>query len=138
MNPVAIGILIGLIVGKPIGIVGTAWIVARFTRATLNPAIGWRDILAIGLLAGIGFTVALLITELAYTGDSALLDAAKVAVFTASVGAALLASVVLVTRNRHYRQQAVVEEADANMDGIPDVYQATGDGEGDTDGRATH
>ena len=138
MNPVAIGILIGLILGKPIGIVGTAWIVARFTRATLNPAIGWRDIFAVGLLAGIGFTVALLITELAYTGNSALLDAAKVAVFTASVGAALLASVALVTRNRHYRQQAVVEEADADMDGIPDVYQATGDGEGNTDGRATH
>lgn len=138
-NPVAIGILVGLIIGKPIGIVGTAWIVARFTRATLNPAIGWRDIFAVGLLAGIGFTVALLITELAYTGNSALLDAAKVAVFAASVGAALLASVVLLSRNRHYRKQALVEEeAEANMGGFPGDHLPSNDGEGDTGDQVTH
>jgi len=128
-SPVAIGVLAGLVIGKPIGVVGTAWVVARFTRASLSPAIGWRDIGAIGLLAGIGFTVALLITELAYSSSPAQLDAAKVAVFTASVVSALLASGVLLARNRHYRRVALVEEADADGDGIPDVYQRPSSGD---------
>lgn len=129
-NPVAIGIVVGLVVGKPIGVVGTSWVVARFTRASLNPAIGWRDVMAIGLLAGIGFTVALLITELAYGTSPNDLDSAKVAVFTASVASALLASVVLLSRNRHYRRVSAVEEADVDRDGVPDVYQGTPDSPG--------
>ena len=65
-TPVAIGIIVGLVVGKPIGVLGGAWLTARFTRATLTPDLGWRDVGAIGVIAGIGFTVALLISELAY------------------------------------------------------------------------
>jgi NhaA family Na+:H+ antiporter len=122
-SPVAIGIMVGLVVGKPLGVVGTSWLMARFTKATLNPAIGWRDVFAVGLLAGIGFTVALLITELAYTGDLMRLDGAKVAVFTASVVSAILAGIVLIGRNRHYRLLATIEEADEDQDGVPDVYQ---------------
>jgi len=137
-NPVAIGIMAGLILGKPIGVVATAWLMARFTRARLNPAIGWQDVIAVGMLAGIGFTVALLITELAYSDNIALLDSAKVAVFTASVLSALVASVLLLARNRHYRREAAVEEADVDGDGVPDVYQRSADGEGGTPPRATH
>lgn len=122
-SPVAIGIMVGLVVGKPLGVVGTSWLMARFTKASLNPAIGWRDVFAVGLLAGIGFTVALLITELAYTGDLMRLDGAKVAVFTASVVSAILAGIVLIGRNRHYRLLATIEEADEDQDGVPDVYQ---------------
>lgn len=122
-NPVAIGVMAGLVVGKPIGILLTAALVARFTRASLNSAIRWMDVAAIGLLAGIGFTVALLITELGYDDAPALLDSAKVAVLSASVIAALLASVVLLTRNRHYARVARVEERDDDGDGVPDVYQ---------------
>jgi NhaA family Na+:H+ antiporter len=122
-NPVAIGVLVGLVVGKPVGILLTAWVMARFTRARLNPSIGWPDVVAIGLLAGIGFTVALLITELAYVDNIAQLDAAKVAVFSASVIAAVVASVVLLGRNRHYARVDKVENADLDGDGIPDVYQ---------------
>jgi len=124
-------VLAGLIIGKPIGVVVTAWLVARFTRASLNPDIGWRDVSAVGLLAGIGFTVALLITELAFTSSPGQLDAAKVAVFTASVVSALIASVVLLSRNRHYRRVALVEEADVDGDGIPDVYQRPAPGDAD-------
>jgi Na+:H+ antiporter, NhaA family len=137
-NPVAIGIMAGLILGKPIGVIATAWLTARFTRARLNPAIGWQDVLAVGMLAGIGFTVALLITELAYTSDGGLLDSAKVAVFSASVLSALIAAVLLLSRNRHYRSQARVEEADLDGDGIPDVYQTGPEGEGATPPRPTH
>jgi NhaA family Na+:H+ antiporter len=137
-NPVAIGIMAGLVVGKPIGVVTTAWFMARFTRARLNPAIGWRDVLAVGMLAGIGFTVALLITELAYSTNEGLLDSAKVAVFTASVISALLAAIMLLTRNRHYRREAAVEEADVDGDGIPDVYQTGEAGEPGASSRPTH
>ena len=137
-NPVAIGIMAGLILGKPIGVVTTAWFMARFTRARLNPAIGWRDVLAVGMLAGIGFTVALLITELAYSDNIGLLDSAKTAVFTASVISALIASVLLLARNRHYRREAAIEEADVDGDGIPDVYQQAADGEAGTPPQGTH
>ena len=137
-NPVAIGIMAGLILGKPLGVVATAWLMARFTRARLNPAIGWQDVIAVGMLAGIGFTVALLITELAYSDNIGLLDSAKTAVFTASVISALIASVLLLARNRHYRREAAIEEADVDGDGVPDVYQQAADGEAGTPSQGTH
>jgi NhaA family Na+:H+ antiporter len=123
-TPVAIGILIGLVVGKPIGVFCFAWLTARFTRASLSPDIGWRDVAAVGVLAGIGFTVALLITELAFYTDPERLDSAKIAVLTASVIAAALAAIALTARNRHYAEVYAREEADEDGDGIPDVYQS--------------
>jgi NhaA family Na+:H+ antiporter len=122
-SPIAIGIIIGLVLGKPIGVVGATWLTARFTRAQLHPSIAWRDIGAIGLLAGIGFTVALLITELAYEDQVNALDSAKIAVLLASVLAAAVAGLALLSRNRHYARVAAVEERDEDRDGIPDVYQ---------------
>lgn len=122
-SPIAIGVILGLVLGKPIGVFLGAWVTARFTRASLSPDISWRDVGAIGVLAGIGFTVALLITELAYEGETALLDSAKVAVLTASVIAALLATVALRLRGRHYASVHAEETKDADEDGIPDVYQ---------------
>ena len=121
-NPIAIGVIVGLVVGKPIGVIGTAWLMAKFTRASLNSSVRWRDVLAVGLLAGIGFTVSLLISELAFT-ERLELDAAKIGVLAASVLAALLATIVLLSRNRFYAEVAATEEADVNQDGIPDVYQ---------------
>ena len=79
---------------------------------------------AIGVIAGIGFTVALLISELAYESDAALLESAKVAVLSASVIAALLAGVAIRARNRHYAAVWARESADEDEDGIPDVYQS--------------
>ena len=98
-SPVAIGVIIGLVVGKPVGIVLTSWIVARFTRASLAPTIRWADVTAVGILAGIGFTVALLIAELAFD-QSAQLASAKLAILVASVAAGLLAAGVLAVRGR--------------------------------------
>ena len=126
-SPVAIGIIIGLVLGKPIGVVGATWLTARFTRAQLHSSIAWRDIGAIGLLAGIGFTVALLITELAYQDQVQQLDSAKIAVLLASVLAAGVAGLALLSRNRHYARVAAVEERDDDHDGIPDVYQQSPD-----------
>jgi NhaA family Na+:H+ antiporter len=122
-TPAAIGILVGLVIGKPIGVVAGAWVTARFTRASLSPDINWRDVGAVGVLAGIGFTVALLITELAFPTDEALMSSAKVAVLTASVLAAALATVAILGRNRHYAAVHARETADEDADGIPDVYE---------------
>ena len=123
-TPVAIGIVVGLVVGKPLGVFGLAWLTARFTRASLSPGIAWRDVAAVGVLAGIGFTVALLITELAYEIDPTRLDSAKIAVLTASVIAAGLAAIGLHARSRHYAEVFAREHADRDGDGIPDVYGA--------------
>jgi NhaA family Na+:H+ antiporter len=71
----------------------------------------------------VGFTVALLITELGYQDNSDLMDSAKIAVLVASVIAAAIAAVALLSRGRAYAAIAKVEEADLDKDGIPDVYQ---------------
>lgn len=129
-SPVALGILLGLFLGKPIGVVGGAWLAATFTRARLSSQLAWRDIMAVGLIAGIGFTVSLLITELAFYDNIAVLDQAKLAVLGGSVISAIAASFALISRSRAYRRIAEEEEIDADNDGVPDVYQRGGSSSG--------
>ena len=123
-NPVAIGIVLGLVVGKPIGVLLGAGLTARFTRGVPGQrALRWLDIVAVGLLAGIGFTVSLLIAELAFDYGSPFRSAAKIAVLAASVIAAVLAVVALRVRARVLpRVWTTSEERDEDQDGIPDVY----------------
>ena len=102
-DPVAVGIVVGLVVGKVVGVLGTTWLVARFTRAELDPGLRWVDLFGVSLLAGIGFTVSLLVGELAFGAGSEVDDHVRIAVLAASVIAAVLASVVLGARNRAYR-----------------------------------
>ncbi len=99
-SPIFIGIVLGLVLGKPIGVVAVSWLLARFTKAELAEEISWRDVFAVGVLAGIGFTVALLIAELAFYGDAALTNTAKVGVLTASAIATLFAIAILQMRKR--------------------------------------
>lgn len=101
-EPIALGIIVGLVVGKPIGVVGGAWLVTRLRSVHLTDVLSWRDIIAVGIVAGVGFTVSLLITELAFEESPALLTDAKLAVLTASVISAALASVALLRRGRHH------------------------------------
>jgi NhaA family Na+:H+ antiporter len=122
-SPVTLGVLVGLLIGKPIGVIGGAWLMARFTRASLNPALRWSDVAAVGVLAGIGFTVSLLIAELAFKADPQLLTDAKVGILSASFGAAVLSALVLARRRRALETIVADEDADADADGIPDVYQ---------------
>ncbi|GAA2701979.1 Na+/H+ antiporter NhaA [Nonomuraea recticatena] len=122
-DPVAMGIVLGLVAGKPIGIMTATWLVARFTRAHLDEGLSWVDVLGLSILAGVGFTVSLLIGELAFGADSDRGAYVKMAVLTGSVAAALLATVVLRLRNRDYRLLHQAETADQDRDSIPDVYQ---------------
>ena len=123
VDPVAIGIVVALVLGKPIGIIGATWVTARFTKATLDPALRWVDLIGVSLLAGIGFTVSLLVAELSFGLGTSANDHAKVAILVASVLAALLASILLGSRNRQYRKIQERDSVDADTDGIPDVYQ---------------
>jgi NhaA family Na+:H+ antiporter len=75
------------------------------------------------VLAGVGFTVSLLIGELAFDGDPALTDGVKAAVLTGSLIAALAATVLLKIRNARYRRLWEAEERDDDLDGIPDIYE---------------
>ncbi|MFI1658701.1 Na+/H+ antiporter NhaA [Streptomyces sp. NPDC020472] len=122
-QPVTLGVVLGLVVGKAIGIFGGTWLAARFTRAELNPDLAWPDVFAVATLAGIGFTVSLLIGELAFAGDAALTEEVKAAVLTGSLVAAVLASVLLKLRVRKYRALCADEERDDDEDGIPDIYE---------------
>ncbi|MGW0195099.1 Na+/H+ antiporter NhaA [Nonomuraea sp. NPDC003201] len=121
-DPVAMGIVAGLLVGKPVGILTATWLVARFTRATLDEGLAWIDMAGLAVLGGIGFTVSLLIGELAFgTGEA---DARfKIAVLAGSLTSALLATVILRLRARVYRRIHRSETADSDHDGIPDLYQ---------------
>lgn len=122
-DPVSVGIIVALVLGKPVGILSATWFTARFTKATLDPSLKWVDLLGVSLLAGIGFTVSLLVGELSFGLGSTANDHAKVAILAASVVAAVLAAILLGSRNRTYRRLSVEESTDANSDGIPDVYQ---------------
>ncbi|GLZ52717.1 Na+/H+ antiporter NhaA [Actinomycetospora sp. NBRC 106378] len=95
VNPITIGVVAGLVAGKAIGVTGAAWLVQRFTRAQLDESLRWVDVFGLALLAGIGFTVSLLIGELAFGGGTEADDHVKVGIVVASLLAALLATVVL-------------------------------------------
>ena len=109
-DPVAVGIVAGLLVGKAVGVGGSTWLLARFTRADLDEDLAWVDVVGLSLLAGIGFTVSLLIGELAFGAGSVHDEHVKVGVLTGSVASALAAAVVLGVRNRTYRR--IEERAD--------------------------
>ncbi|MGW4379388.1 Na+/H+ antiporter NhaA [Kitasatospora sp. NPDC004531] len=118
-----LGIVIGLLVGKSVGIFGGTWLAARYTRATLNPQLTWSDMFALATLAGIGFTVSLLISDLAFVDDPHLAELCKEAVLVGSLTCAVIGTLLLKRRNRYYRQLCEEEERDSDGDGIPDVYQ---------------
>jgi NhaA family Na+:H+ antiporter len=83
------GIILGLVVGKPLGVIAFSWLAVRCRIAHLPSHVGWRHILAVGMLAGIGFTVSIFISSLAFE-DSSQLSNAKAAVLFASLVAGLL------------------------------------------------
>jgi Na+/H+ antiporter NhaA len=87
-SPITLGILFGYVIGKPIGIVGSSWLLTRLTRGRLRPPVGWVAVLGGGTIAGIGFTISLLVATLAFDGGQ--LEEAKLGILSSAVCATLL------------------------------------------------
>ncbi len=87
-SPITLGILFGYVVGKPVGILGSAWLLTRLSGRRLRPPVGWVAVAGGGTIAGIGFTVALLVATLAFDGSR--LEEAKLGILSSAVGATLV------------------------------------------------
>jgi NhaA family Na+:H+ antiporter len=124
-SPLAIGIVLGLVVGKTVGITLACWLVTRLPGVSLPRGIQWIDIIGLALLAGMGFTVSLLISELSFGQGDPLDDVAKVGILLGSLIAALGAAALLGARNRRYRRLRDEERVDSDGDGVPDVFDDT-------------
>lgn len=101
-DPASRAVFLGLVLGKPIGILGATWLVSRIEGVGLATGLSWWDVLGIGALGGIGFTVSLLVAELAFGVAGIRDDYAKVAILGASVTAALVGGAILFVRGRRY------------------------------------
>jgi NhaA family Na+:H+ antiporter len=99
-DPVVLGVVAGLVIGKPVGVFGGVWLLTRFTSADLSSDLGYRDVVGVAVLAGIGFTVSLLVADLSFEGD--LRDAAKTAVLAGSLISAVLGALILGHRDRFH------------------------------------
>jgi Na+/H+ antiporter NhaA len=87
-SPITLGILVGYLVGKPVGIFGGTWLLTHATRGRLRPPVGWAAVAGAGTIAGIGFTVSLLIATIAFHGVE--LEEAKLGILSAALGASAL------------------------------------------------
>jgi Na+/H+ antiporter NhaA len=87
-SPITLGIIFGYVVGKPVGIFGTSWLLARLSRGRLEPPVGWAAVLGGGTIAGIGFTVSLLVATVAFAGPQ--LEEAKLGILSAALAASLV------------------------------------------------
>ena len=126
-DPITVGIILGLFVGKTLGVFGATWLTSTFTHARLDDDLSWWDVLGLSMLGGVGFTVSLLIGELAFGLGSEADERAKVGVLVGSVVATTAAAVVLRARNRVYRRIEALETADPDHDGIPDIFLEGGE-----------
>src|SRR5690606_31841257 len=104
-STVALGSVAGLVRGKTLGIVGASFLVARFTSARLDSDLRWVDMIGMAAVAGIGFTVSLLVSELSFTPGDDMYDQAKVGVLTASALAAAVGAALPLPRNRMYARR---------------------------------
>ena len=104
-SPVTLGIVVGYVLGKPVGIGGATWLARMLSRGTLRPPVGWASVLGAGTIAGIGFTVALLISSLAFHGTE--LAEAKVGILTAGLLAATLTWLLFVATARLPRRTRI-------------------------------
>jgi len=106
-SPISIGIILGLIVGKPVGIVTMAWIAVKLGIAQLPKGVTWNQITGVGFLAGIGFTMSLFVTELAFKDAHVLADEAKLGIIFASLISGVIGYFYL-SRNLHQQQETII------------------------------
>ncbi|WP_454172564.1 Na+/H+ antiporter NhaA [Microbacterium maritypicum] len=104
-DPITIGIVVGLVAGKPIGILVTTFLLSRFPALRLDETLRWPDLTGMAFLAGIGFTVSLLVGELANGSSSVADEHVKIGVLVGSFVAAILGGVILARRNARGRRE---------------------------------
>ncbi|MEV0269156.1 Na+/H+ antiporter NhaA [Hamadaea sp. NPDC050747] len=114
-SPITLGIAAGFVIGKPVGIIGGSWLVTRLSKGRLRPPVGWAAVGGAGTIAGIGFTVSLLVATLAFTGDQ--LEEAKLGVLVAG----LLASAVTWIVFRVVTMLSPLRRARALADGAESI-----------------
>lgn len=110
-GPAAQGVALGLVLAKPIGIMLATFLLVKFTGANLDPTVKWLDLFAVTVVAGVGFTVSLLIGELSFAATSPHSEHVRAAVLIGSLTSAMLGGILLTWRSRvHMRLQAVNQE----------------------------
>jgi Na+:H+ antiporter, NhaA family len=100
LQPVTLGVVLGLVFGKPIGVLLASWLAVRSGVATLPEQVSWKHVHGAGWLAGIGFTMSLFMTGLAFTAEADL-TAAKLGILIASLFAGMVGSAILIRIPRH-------------------------------------
>jgi Na+/H+ antiporter NhaA len=121
-SPITLGIVIGYLVGKPLAVTATSWLVTRMSNGRVRPSVGWAAVLGTGTIAGIGFTVSLLIADRAFTGSE--LAQAKLGALTAAALASVSTWVVYrVTRllSPARKARALIGDLRLIQDLIPEV-----------------
>jgi Na+/H+ antiporter NhaA len=121
-SSITLGILFGYVVGKPVGIIGGSWLATRLSGRRLQPPVGWAAVAGGGTIAGIGFTVSLLVATLAFDGPR--LEEAKVGILAAALGAALVTWLlfrVTALLPRRLRIRALLGTAESLVDLYTDV-----------------
>jgi Na+/H+ antiporter NhaA len=121
-SPITLGILLGYVVGKPVGILGGSWVVTRVSGGRIRPPVGWAAVAGGGTIAGIGFTVALLIATLAFDGRQ--LEEAKLGILSAALAASALTWLLFRATARlphRLRLRALIGTAEPLTDLYPDV-----------------
>lgn len=109
------GVALGLVVGKPVGILLATFLLVRLTRANLDPTVGWWDLLAISTVAGIGFTVSLLISELSFEETSPEAGHVKAAILLGSIASATIGATLLTWRSRVHTRAHDLTPADVSI-----------------------
>ena len=99
VDPISLGVICGLVLGKPIGIVLFSWLATRSRAAAMLEGVIWRQVVGVGLLGGIGFTMSLFIANLAF-GDAPSLETAKVGILAASLISGVAGAIVLLRRTK--------------------------------------
>jgi Na+/H+ antiporter NhaA len=121
-SPITLGVLFGYVVGKPVGITGGAWLLTRLSRGRLRPPVGWAAVAGGGTIAGVGFTIALLVATLAFGGSR--LEEAKVGILAAALSAALVTWLLFRATEllpRRLRIRALIGPAEPLVDLYLDV-----------------
>jgi len=88
VSPITLGVIVAYVVGKPVAVTATSWVIAKLSRGRFTPPVGWAAVAGAGTIAGVGFTVAVLIATLAFRGEA--LAQAKLGILTAAVLSSLI------------------------------------------------